>query len=102
MKPLQSCASIWKRALPGLRRHSRLGDVDSTGPLFQEDVGAGGAGWWSVAERLRAALAGAFHPLADSPFADIHSLGDPPPRSAFVLELPGLETSGFFLPAAPH
>jgi hypothetical protein len=57
---------------------------------------------WASCERFRVALAGTFHPLADSPCPDIHSRGDLPPRSAFLLELPGLETSGFFLPAAPH
>jgi hypothetical protein len=62
--------------------------------LASEPTGC--AGWGSVAEGIWPTLAGAFHPLADRPFADAQGLGDLALRPAVLLELPGLETSGLF------
>jgi uncharacterized protein (DUF433 family) len=39
---------------------------------------------------------GAFHPLADSPFADAQCLGDLALRPALLYEVPGMQTSNFF------
>ena len=55
-----------------------------------------GTGWRSVAQRLRTALAGAFQPLADGPFADAQCLGDLALGPALLHKVPSLETSGFF------
>jgi hypothetical protein len=44
----------------------------------------------TMAQSLRAALAGACHPLADGPFADAQGVGNLALRPALVLEVPGL------------
>ena len=49
-----------------------------------------------MAKRLRASVAGAFHPLADGAFADTEGLGDLALGPTLLLEVPGLEPSGFF------
>jgi hypothetical protein len=51
--------------------------------------------WGPVAESIWAPLPGKLHPLADGGFADAEGLGNLPLESAFLLELPGLEASGF-------
>jgi hypothetical protein len=48
-----------------------------------------------MAQGLRAAVAGAPHPLADRGFADAQGLGHLALRPALLPELPGLEPSGF-------
>jgi len=53
------------------------------------------ARWWPVAQGLWSPLVGAFHPLADGPFADAQRQGDLALWPAFLLEVPGLETSSF-------
>jgi hypothetical protein len=53
-------------------------------------------GGWMVSEGIGAAVAGASHPLTDSPLADVERFGDLALRPAPVLEAPGLEPSGFF------
>lgn len=50
---------------------------------------------WPVVEGLRPALAGAFQPLADGPFADAQGLGNLALGPAFLVEGPRLKTSCF-------
>jgi hypothetical protein len=59
--------------------------------------GQPGRGTWGrpMAQRVRASVAGAFHPLTDSPFADAEGLGDLALGPALLFEVPGLEPSGF-------
>jgi hypothetical protein len=49
-----------------------------------------------MAQGLRAAFAGAPHPLADRGFADAQGLGDVALGPTVLQEFPSLETSGFF------
>jgi hypothetical protein len=97
-----------------LQRHH--GDDPATGPhLPPEAIGlgaavqqhrqarelvggqpAGSARGRPMAQGLRAAFACAPNPLADSGFADAQGLGNLALRPAFLLMLPGLETSRFF------
>jgi hypothetical protein len=49
-----------------------------------------------MAEGLRASLAGTSHPLADSRFAHSHRFRNLALGPPLVLEVPGLQTSGFF------
>jgi hypothetical protein len=49
-----------------------------------------------VPQRLRAALSGACHPLADGSLADAERLGDLAPGPPLLLEVPGLQPPGFF------
>jgi hypothetical protein len=55
-----------------------------------------GPGWRPVTERLGAGFAGPFHPLADGVLADPQRLGNLALRPALLLEVPSLESSGFF------
>jgi hypothetical protein len=48
------------------------------------------------AQGVRSPVAGARHPLADRAFADAQRLGDLALGPALLLELPGLQPSGFF------
>jgi hypothetical protein len=58
-----------------------------------------GPGWRPATESIGAGVAGPFHPLTDGSLADPQGLGNPALGPAFLLEVPGLETSGF-LPVA--
>jgi hypothetical protein len=55
-----------------------------------------GPGWRSTPERLGTGGAGPCHPLTDSSLADPQGLGNLALAPALLLELPGLEPSGFF------
>jgi hypothetical protein len=72
-----------------LPQHRQLGEL----PGRQSARGSRGR---AMAQGLRAALASACHPLADGPFADTQGRGDLALRPALLLEVPGLEPSGFF------
>jgi hypothetical protein len=49
-----------------------------------------------VPEGIGAPVESAGHPSPDSPFADAQRLGDLALRPALLLEMPGLESLGFF------
>ena len=66
-----------------------------TGPLFGGQP-ARRTGTMPMSEGLRSPLTGTGHPLADRPFADTQGFGDLALRPALLLEVPGLEPSGFF------
>jgi hypothetical protein len=72
-------------------------EVGQAGQLLGREP-AWGPRWRSVAEGLQPSCPGALHPLADGGFAAPQRFGDLALGPAFVLELPGLEPSGF-LPA---
>jgi hypothetical protein len=55
-----------------------------------------GAGWRSTPERRGPGGAGPCHPLTDRALADPQSLGNLALTPALLLEVPGLEPSGFF------
>jgi hypothetical protein len=57
---------------------------------------AGSAGVRAMAEGFRPPIAGALHPLTDGPLAHPHRFGDVALGPACLLEVPGLQTSGFF------
>jgi hypothetical protein len=65
-----------------------------TGELLGRETPRGPR-WEPVAEGIRTPLARTLHPLADGGFADTEGFGNLPLEPAFLLELPGLETSGF-------
>jgi hypothetical protein len=50
---------------------------------------------WPMAKRFRSSVAGMFHPLTDGSFADAEGLGNLALGPALLLEVPGLEPSGF-------
>jgi hypothetical protein len=54
------------------------------------------AGRWTGSERLRSPLPGTRHPLTDGPLADAQGLGNLVLGPAPLLEVPGLQASGFF------
>jgi hypothetical protein len=51
--------------------------------------------WRVMSERLGPLVAGTGHPLAHGPFADPERLGHATLGPAFLLEMPGLDPSGF-------
>jgi hypothetical protein len=55
-----------------------------------------GPGWRSTPERLGTGGAGPCHPLTDGSLADPQGLGNLALAPALLLEMPGLEPSGFF------
>ena len=55
-----------------------------------------GPRWWPTPERLGTDGAGPCHPLTDRALADPQRRGKLALRPALLLEVPGLESSGFF------
>jgi hypothetical protein len=75
------------------------------GPPLQEFGQAGellgreparGSGRRTVSQSIGAFLVGALHPLTDGAFTDAERFGDLALGPALLLEMPGLEPSGFF------
>ena len=52
--------------------------------------------WRVMSERIEPLVAGTGHPLTDGPVADAERFGNSALGPAFLLEMPGLEPSGFF------
>jgi hypothetical protein len=57
---------------------------------------ARGPGWRTAAQSVGTLLAGALHPLADGACADAKCLSNLALRPPLLLEVPGLQPSGFF------
>ena len=75
-----------------------LQQLGQAGPLLGREPAAR-SGWRAVSEGVRAPLAGAFHPLTDRPCTDAQRLGNLPLGPPLLLEVPGMQPSGF-LPIA--
>jgi hypothetical protein len=80
----------------GSRRQCGRGSRAVPGSQLFGGEPARSAGRWTGSERLRSPLPGTRHPLTDGPLADAQGLGNLVLGPALLLEVPGLQASGFF------